>query len=457
MALTPNHSEQEALADTFRRDGAPMSERQALAAIAPGVLFVAVEASLLVRGATAPLHPIPILACLLVLLIAARVRIHLPFGFTVPTQLGFVPLLFAAPPALVPVLVLLVLAVATLFDVARGEISPARLVTVFANSAFSLGPAAVFVAAGVGPQRAGVALLLTALLAQFAIDFTISTLRQRIDREVSFSSQLGETWVYAVDAGLACVAFVVAKSFQHSTLAVFSLVPLVLIFAVFATERRARLESLLELRDAYRGTALALRDVVEADDRYTGWHCEHVVTLALAVGSEMSLDAQRMRNLEFGALLHDVGKVAIPKEIINKPGTLDPHEWDLIRTHTIEGQKMLNHVGGFMREVGAIVRSHHERWDGSGYPDGLAGPQIPLEARIISCCDTWNAMRTDRAYRKALSHEAAMAELRAASGSQLDPAIVAVLIPMLAGEGERPGLETQPWLDTSVAPTAVTA
>jgi HD-GYP domain-containing protein (c-di-GMP phosphodiesterase class II) len=138
--------------------------------------------------------------------------------------------------------------------------------------------------------------------------------------------------------------------------------------------------------------------------------------------------------LEFGALVHDVGKVAIPKEIINKPGSLDPDEWTIIKTHTVEGQKMLDRVGGFMREVGLIVRSHHERWDGGGYPDGLAGEQIPLEARIIACCDTWNAMRTDRSYRKALSYEVSLEELRAALGRQLDPAIVEVLMRLVAAD-----------------------
>jgi HD-GYP domain-containing protein (c-di-GMP phosphodiesterase class II) len=139
-----------------------------------------------------------------------------------------------------------------------------------------------------------------------------------------------------------------------------------------------------------------------------------------------------MRNLEFGALLHDVGKIAIPKEIINKPGRLDPHEWQVIKTHTTEGQLLLDRVGGFMSEVGRIVRSHHERWDGGGYPDGLAGEAIPLESRIIAACDTWNAMRTDRAYRSALSHEAAMAELAACAGTQLDPEIVRIIVEVIA-------------------------
>ena len=90
----------------------------------------------------------------------------------------------------------------------------------------------------------------------------------------------------------------------------------------------------------------------------------------------------------------------MPKEIINKPGKLDAREWEIMTTHTTAGQEMLDRIGGFMRKVGLIVRSHHERWDGGGYPDGLAGEEIPLEARIIACCDSWSAMRTDRSYRK---------------------------------------------------------
>jgi putative nucleotidyltransferase with HDIG domain len=148
----------------------------------------------------------------------------------------------------------------------------------------------------------------------------------------------------------------------------------------------------------------------------------------------MGLSSERRRNVEFGALLHDVGKIAVPKSIINKPGELDPEEWAIIKTHTVEGQRMLSRVGGFMREVGEIVRSHHERWDGGGYPDGLRAEQIPLEARIISCCDTWNAMRTDRSYRAAMPFADALAELRAAGGTQLDPTVVDVLIEIVERE-----------------------
>jgi hypothetical protein len=107
-----------------------------------------------------------------------------------------------------------------------------------------------------------------------------------------------------------------------------------------------------------------------------------VVDVAVEVGRRLGLPADRMRNLEFGALLHDVGKVAIPKEIINKPGPLDDDEWEVIRQHTIEGQRMLDRVGGFMRDVGVIVRSHHERWDGGGYPDRLARGRGAARRRV---------------------------------------------------------------------------
>jgi HD-GYP domain-containing protein (c-di-GMP phosphodiesterase class II) len=157
-----------------------------------------------------------------------------------------------------------------------------------------------------------------------------------------------------------------------------------------------------------------------------------VVALALAVGDRLALDARRRRNLEFGALLHDVGKIAIPKEIINKPGKLDPEEWEIIKTHTWKGQAMLERVGGFMIEVGAIVRSHHERWDGRGYPDGLVADQIPLEARIVACADAWNAMQTDRAYRKALPYEKAVAQIYENTGTQFDPAVVRALLTTVA-------------------------
>ena len=247
-----------------------------------------------------------------------------------------------------------------------------------------------------------------------------------------------ESWVYGIDAALSPIALLVANEIHTRPAAALAPLPLLALLAMFAHERRGRLERLLELNNAYRGTALVLGDVLEADDGYTGAHCRSVVSLALALGDTLALTAEQHRNLEFAALLHDIGKIAIPKEIINKPGKLDPEEWQIIKTHTLEGQKMLDRVGGFMRNVGLIVRSHHERWDGNGYPDALVGEAIPLEARIIACCDSWNAMRTDRAYREALSYEAARDQLTANAGRQFDPLIVDALVRILEPPTEVP-------------------
>ncbi|MHB8235047.1 MAG: HD-GYP domain-containing protein, partial [Solirubrobacteraceae bacterium] len=133
-------------------------------------------------------------------------------------------------------------------------------------------------------------------------------------------------------------------------------------------------------------------------------------------------------NVEFGALLHDIGKITVPKEIINKPSELDEREWAIIKTHTIEGQRMLETIGGFMSEIGRIVRASHEHWDGSGYPDGLREDAIPLEARIVSTCDAFNAMTTTRSYRKAMAPADARAELLRCAGTQFDPDVVRALL-----------------------------
>lgn len=182
---------------------------------------------------------------------------------------------------------------------------------------------AVFALANVAPAAAGPVLLIGALVAQFAVDFVVSTLRYWIERAATFTAQLRETWVYAIDAGLSGIALIVAEDVHRTPVAALAPLPLVALLAVFARERHERIAGLLELNNAYRGTALVLGDVVEADDGYTGEHCKGVVQLALALGEKLGLDAEQRRNLEFGALLHDVGKIAIPNAIINKPGKLD--------------------------------------------------------------------------------------------------------------------------------------
>ena len=153
-----------------------------------------------------------------------------------------------------------------------------------------------------------------------------------------------------------------------------------------------------------------------------------MVELTLQVAERLGLDARLARQAEFVALLHDVGKVRIPNEIINKPGKLTPEERGIMNAHTIEGEKMLERVGGLLGEVGRVVRSCHEHYDGSGYPDGLAGEEIPLVARIVCCCDAFHAMTSDRSYRKALPLEVALEELDANRGTHFDPNVVEALI-----------------------------
>ncbi len=410
-----------------------MTPRECLAEIVVDSAFVVAVAGIWwVR----PPHAFGLLGaglCFLGLVLATRVHFDTPLGFTVPTQLAFVPLVFAVPVAIVPIAVVAALGIARLPELIGGTLRPSRLVEVVGNSWFAVGPAFVFAVADTEPRDAGGALLVVALAAQFIADFTMSAVRFRIGRGASFSEQLRDTWVYGVDAALSGIGLVVAEDINSVPAAALAPLPLLVLLAVFARERHERLEGLLELNNAYRGTALVLADVIEADDWYTGEHSKSVVRLALEVAEALGLKTEQRRNVEFAALLHDVGKIAIPKEIVNKPGSLTPDEWMVIKTHTVEGQRMLDRVGGFMRNVGQIVRCHHEHWDGSGYPDGLAGDAIPLESRIIACADAWNAMRTDRSYRKALPYEDALSELTANAGHQFDARVVDALLHALAG------------------------
>ena len=177
--------------------------------------------------------------------------------------------------------------------------------------------------------------------------------------------------------------------------------------------------------------------MIEADDQYTGDHTKDVVELTLQVADALRVDDETRRGAEFGALLHDVGKIHIPNEIINKPGKLDDAEWAIMKTHTVEGQRMLERVGGVLAKVGIVVRASHERWDGGGYPDGLRGEEIPLASRIVSACDAYNAMTTDRSYRRALPISDAIAELERCSGTQFDPDVVRALVGVAVSDAAR--------------------
>jgi hypothetical protein len=222
-------------------------------------------------------------------------------------------------------------------EVLTGSLRPSRLLLAVPNAWFALGPAVALALARTDDARATVLLVLLVLAAQIAVDFVSSCVREALVSGASVRKQLDEAiWVYSVDAALTPIGFLAARSLTDGPVGVLCLLPLLALLGIFSRERRAHMESLLELNTAYRGTALVLGDVIEADDGYTGEHSQGVVPLAMQVGHQLGLDRQALRNLEFAALLHDVGKIAIPKDIINKPGRLDPHEWTIIKTHTVE-------------------------------------------------------------------------------------------------------------------------
>jgi HD-GYP domain-containing protein (c-di-GMP phosphodiesterase class II) len=381
----------------------------------------------------APVDPLLVLLSVAMISLAHVARIDLPLAWTSPVQLALVPVLFILPPWLVPVSMGASIVVARAPEVLRGRMAASRLLLAPANAWFTVGPAAVLAVAGVpAAPDAGLLLLLAMLGAQVGTDVAVSVLWQRLTCRVPLADQLKESYlVYAIDAMLFPVGLLAAYAIDESPYSVALMTPLFGVLAVFAGERRVRLQQLTELNGAYRGTAMVLAEVVDADDAYTGMHTRDVVDLSLEVADRMGLGADARRKVEFAALLHDVGKVSIPNEIINKPGPLDDDEWAVMRSHTVEGQRMLDRVGGAMSEVGAIVRSSHERWDGGGYPDGLAGQAIPLEARIVCACDAYNAMTTTRSYRQALPPAEAAAELVRCAGTQFDPEVVGALLAVI--------------------------
>jgi HD-GYP domain-containing protein (c-di-GMP phosphodiesterase class II) len=181
------------------------------------------------------------------------------------------------------------------------------------------------------------------------------------------------------------------------------------------------------LERSFVTTVEALANALEANDEYTSTHARWITDLALRVGRELGLGAGTLKRLELGALLHDIGKIGIPSEILSKPGRLTADERTVMEMHPELGERIIAPIER-LQNVGPIVRHCHERWDGDGYPDGLAREHIPLESRIIFVCDAYHAMTTDRPYRKRLPVEEARRRLREGAGTQFDPVVVDVFL-----------------------------
>jgi putative nucleotidyltransferase with HDIG domain len=182
-------------------------------------------------------------------------------------------------------------------------------------------------------------------------------------------------------------------------------------------------ESYRRLEESSLEAIESLNATVEAKDPYTAGHSQRVQRIALSVGQEVGLSVKELDALRFGSLFHDIGKIAIPDVLLTKPGRLTEDEYELMKRHSAEGARIVAKFGR-LRDSVPIIRHHHERWDGRGYPEGLAGEDIPLAAAVAGLADAWDAMTIERPYQRALSVDEALDEVRACSGTQFVPAVV---------------------------------
>jgi putative nucleotidyltransferase with HDIG domain len=189
-------------------------------------------------------------------------------------------------------------------------------------------------------------------------------------------------------------------------------------------ERSARLmESYQRLEESALEAVESLNAAVDAKDPYTAGHSQRVQRVALAIGAELGLASERLDALRFAGLFHDIGKLSVPDAILTKPDRLTPEEYEVIKRHPEDGAGIVGRLGR-LREAVPLIRHHHERWDGRGYPDGLAGERIPLEAAVVGLADAWDAMTSERPYSRARSLEDAAREIRNGRGTQFAPSVV---------------------------------
>jgi putative nucleotidyltransferase with HDIG domain len=192
---------------------------------------------------------------------------------------------------------------------------------------------------------------------------------------------------------------------------------------VLRERSRALADSYQRLEESALEAVETLNATVEAKDPYTAGHSQRVQRIAVAMGEELGFTPKQLEAVRFGGLFHDIGKLAVPDSILTKPARLTPEEYERIKEHSAEGARIVAKLGR-LREAVPIIRHHHERWDGRGYPDGLAGAEIPLAAAVVGLADAWDAMTTERPYHRALDLDEAFAEVRGGRGTQFVPEVV---------------------------------
>jgi putative nucleotidyltransferase with HDIG domain len=410
-------------------------ERTVAGAIALALLVACVGLTFILPAGDTP-DPLVVCGLLVAFAVASRVEFEIGPIIAVPVQLVFVPMLFLVPLPLVPLLVAAGFLLGEAPDFIRGRTHHDRWLHCLGDAWFAIGPVLVLgLLASDQPSLSDAPVYVLAIAAQILCTLLRDGLWSFALRQVSLRETLRLVmWIGWIDALLSPIAFLAAGVATDEPAVALAVAPLLWLLWVFAKERSERYAAALELQQTYRGTVMVLSDVVEADDNYTASHCRSVVELSLATAEELGLDRSDRQDLETAALLHDVGKIAIPKEILNKPAKLTDEEFELMKSHTVEGQALLDRVGGRLARVGKIVRSCHERWDGGGYPDGLSREEIPLAARIVFCCDAYSAMTTDRPYRAAMSRDAAIEELQANAGTQFEGRVVEAVCKVVSSD-----------------------